>query len=410
MTITSIFPTIGLGILLFWGANLIVDRSSFYQTAIQASEKARFKTLDGLRGFLALGVFFHHAVINYQYFQIGTWQTTPSHVYAFWGQGAVAFFFMITGFLFWSKMIARPSFNLKDFYVKRALRVLPAYWFSLVLIILIVLVVSQFSLKVSLPRFLIQISSWVVCGIYGFSNVNKDLFPDLNYSSVGLINASVQWTLTYELQFYLVLPLLVWFVKPWRFLGLFLGLMTCSLLILYVPLLTIRGFLFGMAAAYLVKRLESKKWLSKHWVSLGILLLLATIPLLIAPPYIESMKAVALIFCAFVLIASGNDLFGLLTASASRYLGTISYSVYLLHGIVLFCVLRLVNLVYPIQGMNPIYFWLVAGLCGLLVIVLAGVSYRYVEYPFLRLKSATGVVEKPALAQPSPIPVKTKER
>ena len=292
MTVTSIFPAIGLGILLFWGANFIVDRSSFYQAAIQASEKAQFKTLDGLRGFLALGVFFHHAVINYQYFQISTWQTTPSHVYAFMGQGAVAFFFMITGFLFWSKMMAKPSFNLKNFYVKRSLRVLPAYWFSLLLIVLIVLIMSQFSLRVSLPRFLMQIGSWVVCGIYGFSNTTKELFPDLNYSSVGLINASVQWTLTYELQFYLVLPLLVWFVKPWRFLGLFFGLLTCSLLIPYMPLLTIRGFLFGMAAAYLVKRFEAKKWPLNRWVSLGILLLLAAIPLLLTQPYIESIKAI----------------------------------------------------------------------------------------------------------------------
>ena len=115
-------------------------------------------------------------------------------------------------------------------------------------------------------------------------------------------------------------------------------------------------------------------------------------------------------FCAFVLIASGNDLFGLLTAPASKYLGTISYSVYLLHGIVLFCVLRLVNLVYPIQGMNPLHFWLLAGICGLLVIVFAGISYRYIEYPFLRLKPSTGIVEKPELAQTSPIPVNSKDR
>ncbi|MBW4691883.1 MAG: acyltransferase [Lyngbya sp. HA4199-MV5] len=411
MTITSIFPAIGLGILLFWGASVIVDRSAFYQTAIQSASKAQYKTLDGLRGFLALGVFFHHAVISYQYFQIGIWKTTPSSVYAFLGQGAVAFFFMITGFLFWSKMIVKPSFNLKQFYLKRALRVLPAYWFSLALIVLIVLIVSQFSLKVSLPRFLIQLSSWIVCGIYGFSNVNTEqLFPDLNYSSVGLINASVQWTLTYELQFYLLLPLLVWLVKPWRFLALFLGLLTCSLLIPYVPLLTVRGFLFGMAAAYLVKKFEPKNWLSKRWVSLGILLLLAAIPLLITPPYIESMKAIVLIFIAFVCIASGNDLFGLLTASASKYLGTISYSVYLLHGIVLFCVLRLVNLIYPIQGMNPLNFWILAGVCGLLTIGLSGITYRYIEYPFLRLKPSTGVVEKPELAQTSPIPVNTKGR
>lgn len=403
MTITSLFPAIGLSILFFWAAKLIVSRSIFYQAAIQSSSKAQYKALDGLRGFLALGVFFHHAVVSYEYFQLGIWQPAPSNVYAFLGQGAVVFFFMITGFLFWSKIIVEPTFNIKRFYVKRALRVLPAYWFSLAIMILIVLIMSSFVLKVSLPRFLIQVGSWAICGIYGFSDADKYLFPDINYGSVGLINASVQWTLRYELQFYLLLPLLAWFVKPLRFIGLFIGLLACILLTHYFPLLTLMNFLFGMAAAYLVRRFGSKKWLLDRRVSLGIILLLAAIPFLIAQPYISNQWTIALIFCAFVFIASGNDLFGLLTAPASRYLGTISYSVYLLHGIVLFCVLRLVNLAYPIKAMNPLSFWMLIGICGLLVISLAGITYRFVEYPFLRLKPSSSVVRAeldPADRQP----------
>lgn len=404
MTLTSIFPAIGLSILFFGAAKLIVSRSVFYQTAIQTANKVQYKALDGLRGFLALGVFFHHAVVSYQYFQLGIWQTAPSNVYAFLGQGAVVFFFMITGFLFWSKIIVEPKFNIKRFYIKRALRVLPAYWFSLAIMILIVLIMSNFSLKVSLPRFLLQIGSWLICGIYGFSDADKVLFPDINYGSVGLINASVQWTLRYELQFYLLLPLLAWFVKPLRFIGLFIGLLVCILLTHYFVLLTLMNFLFGMAAAYLVKRFESQKWFLDRRVSLGIILLLAAIPLLIAQPYISNQWAIVPIFCAFVFIASGNDLFGLLTASASKYLGTISYSVYLLHGIVLFCVLRLVNLIYPIKGMNPFYFWILIGFCGLLVISLSGLTYRFIEYPFLRLKPS-GAVEKLDLSQTNRYPI-----
>ncbi|XHX80194.1 MAG: acyltransferase family protein [Stenomitos frigidus ULC029] len=388
MAPTSIFPAIGLTILFFWIAKLIVKHSAFYQQVMQKADQAQYKALDGLRGFLALGVFFHHAVVNYQYFQIGTWQASPSNFYSFAGQGAVAFFFMITGFLFWSKIISGSRLNLKDFYIKRALRVLPAYWFSLAIIVFIVLIVSGFSLKVSLPRFFIQIGSWLICGIYGFSNVSN-VFPDINYSSVGLINASVQWTLTYELQFYLILPFLVWFAKPSRFSGLFLTFLALSLVSSYQPLLTVMSFLFGMTAAYFIRRFKPNQQRFLSWqASLGIILLLVAIPTALPQPYLYNVGVIALIFFAFVLIAYGNDLFGLLTASASRYLGTISYSVYLLHGIIFFSVLRLVNQIYPIAGMHPIYFWMLVGLCGLIVISLSGLTYRYIEYPFLRVKSA----------------------
>ena len=405
MAYTSIFPAIGLTIIFFGVAKLIVKHSAFYQQIVQKADQAQYKTLDGLRGFLALGVFFHHAVVNYQYFQIGTWQVSPSNFYTFAGQGAVAFFFMITGFLFWSKIISGSRFKLKDFYIKRALRVLPAYWFSLAIVVVIVLIISNFSLKVSLPRFLMQIGSWLICGIYGFSNVSSNVFPDINYSSVGLINASVQWTLTYELQFYLILPFLGWFAKPSRFIGLFLTFLTLSLISSYKPLPTLMSFLFGMAAAYLIKRLESNKRFLGWHISLGIMVLLIAIPIILPPPYIYNLGAIALIFCVFVLITHGNDLFGLLTAPAAKYLGTISYSVYLLHGIILFSVLRLVNQIYPIAGMNPIYFWLLVGLCGLIVISLSALTYRYVEYPFLRVKLAVNSVAKAGSSHTDRYPV-----
>ena len=405
MTFNSIFPAIGLSILFFGAARFIVSRSEFYQATIQSSNNVKYKTLDGLRGFLALGVFFHHAIVNFQYFQTGVWQLTSSSFETFLGQGAVAFFFMITGFLFWSKLIAEPRLKVRQFYQRRALRVLPAYWFSLALIVLIALSISGFALKVSLPRLLLQIGSWVICGIYGFSNANAGVFPDINYASVGLINASVQWTLTYELQFYLILPLLAWFVKPLRFVGLFIMLLILGLITPFLPLLTLMNFLFGMLAAYVVKLLEANSLTRSRGFSLIILALLAAVPLGLPQPYTENIGAIALMFGAFVCIASGNTLFGLLTAPASKYLGTISYSVYLLHGIVLFCVLRLVNSIYPIKGMNPLHYWIVIGVCGLLVISLAGTTYRFIEYPFLRLKPSMATAKKADLSETQRHPI-----
>lgn len=61
----------------------------------------RLSNLDGLRGFLAFGVFFHHSAIYHQYFQDGQWVLPPSCFYTLIGPACVALFFMITGYLFW---------------------------------------------------------------------------------------------------------------------------------------------------------------------------------------------------------------------------------------------------------------------------------------------------------------------
>jgi len=38
----------------------------------------RLSNLDGLRGFVAFGVFFHHGAIYHQYLQDGQWASPPS--------------------------------------------------------------------------------------------------------------------------------------------------------------------------------------------------------------------------------------------------------------------------------------------------------------------------------------------
>src|SRR5258708_2116203 len=81
---------------------------------------ARVLTMDGLRGFLALGVFFHHAAIYHQYSQTGKWYLPPSRFYADLGPIGVAMFFMVTGYLFWTQMLkAEGKPNLAKLYLGR---------------------------------------------------------------------------------------------------------------------------------------------------------------------------------------------------------------------------------------------------------------------------------------------------
>src|SRR6266404_2564608 len=107
LSITSSLPYFAIMGILLLLASAIFRWIPFYRSVVASVGASRFETLDGLRGYLALAVFFHHAVIQYHYYRTGSWGLTGSRLYEAFGPIAVMFFFMITGFLFWSKAIAK---------------------------------------------------------------------------------------------------------------------------------------------------------------------------------------------------------------------------------------------------------------------------------------------------------------
>ena len=90
-----------------------------------------------------------------------------------------------------------------------------------------------------------------------------------------------------------------------------------------------------------------------------------------------------LMFIFFVLVVFGNTLFGLLVAASTKLLGVISYSLYLLQGVVMFVVIRIVDLYYPIQSMSDDVFYFVIFISGSALVLVSSITYRFVEHPFL---------------------------
>jgi peptidoglycan/LPS O-acetylase OafA/YrhL len=389
LKITSILPCFILSALFFEISKLVLRYSKFYQKAVQKSSQSRYKTLDGLRGYLALGVFFHHALMNYYYFEKGYFGVELSRFYDFLGQAAVSFFFMITGFLFWSKSIERKSnltrSDLKKFYIKRFFRIYPMYWFSLGLVIIVVLFISQFSPKSSFLNLTYELTRLTTLSSFVFINGSHGP-TSINTISIVPINSSIQWTLVYEVQFYLLLPFLAIFSKPKSFLLFSTGLILLYFLYPVRHIAIIINFLWGMIAAYVVNQLKAREFKNRWLYGAIILSIFTTVIMNVTGDFLTSPIASFLLFIAFTLIAQGNSLFGLLTTSGARYLGTISYSIYLLHGIVLFLVFHTVDLIFPIKTINAWYFWLITGICGLVVIGVSGITYRLIEEPFLRIK------------------------
>jgi peptidoglycan/LPS O-acetylase OafA/YrhL len=257
------------------------------------------------------------------------------------------------------------------------------YWFSLLLILLVILVISKFSLTVGLTDLLSQLGRWVVCGLFDFPFLMGITdFPAINNVSISwYINAGIFWTLIYEVQFYLILPLLTVFTKLPRFFCLVIFICALNTFAPSWQAATMLNLLAGMATAYLVKQFSSNRLILSCGFSIATLLLLATIPLVF-----HNKNVIPIAWLAFIPLACGNNLFGLLTISASRLLGTISYSIYLMHGIVLFVTLNLIDKVVPIKGMSPWIFWLIIGFCGVLIILTSSLTYRFIEHPFLQKK------------------------
>lgn len=99
----------------------------------------RTATLDGLRGFLALSVFVHHLMVTHGYIVRGEWSFPPPGFPTLLGQVGVGVFFMITGFLFWGKLLdakGRPDW--KSLYIGRLWRIGPTYLLAVGLMFLVV--------------------------------------------------------------------------------------------------------------------------------------------------------------------------------------------------------------------------------------------------------------------------------
>lgn len=393
MQIFAFLPYLVLFPIFFGTARFLLLKSDFYQEAVQLSSQAKYQTLDGLRGLLALSVFFTHAACNYSVLSGGAWE---SGIYKYLGDAAVWCFFMITGFLFWSKAIAFPRFDIKAFYWNRCVRIFPLYWFSVLLTLGIAIVYSGLSFPNSPLQTLVAVFQWLSCQILPFPIFHGvEQFPDVIGNATWMINGGVAWTLAYELNFYLFFPLLTPLVAPVRFVLLCIGVFALGRFIPDVPSTELFTFLYGMGVAYLFKKVRLENYLS-HPVFAGI----ALASLWLGGARFLPDKISALLVCAaFVIILYGNEIFGWLTSKPFRFLGLVSFDFYLLHSMVIYIVFRFVHAFIPFQTISPVLFWMISALCGAISVFVSGLTYRYVSYPFLQKKQSQQTVPVPVIKE-----------
>jgi peptidoglycan/LPS O-acetylase OafA/YrhL len=83
----------------------------------------------------------------------------------------------------------------------------------------------------------------------------------------------------------------------------------------------------------------------------------------------------------FCIVAAGNDLFGLLTRPAARKLGEMAYSIYLLHGLILYATFILIVGAARSRALSPLEYWaIVIGSIPALLLI-CHTTFRFIECP-----------------------------
>ena len=387
------------------------------------SHQREVGALTGLRGFAAMWVFIFHfwgsQVIKAVNIELLGWQFDITWCFTF-GWLGVPIFFVLSGFLLAQPFIKQaglkssesikeprplpPRINLKSYFIRRVLRVFPAYYAQLFILVLL----AYFFQYGSYPE---NAASWI-------AHLTMTFFsPPFFISGIN----GVWWTLPIEFGFYLLLPLFAVLLKPGRGLTLLflcLSIMVCYRYFMYavylgtdVPLYTrvsllpgvLDSFGFGMFAAYLShhvtaklnslnsrsESLHEKRNLLANAATVAMLLGFGCCMLIMQKYWMFYWSGgwMSYSYTVFFSAAIGCGLFGANLGSSwaewlfgnrlMRFLGNISFSVYLWHV----PVIGTLKLFPKLQEIGVHRNSILLGLCTVLLIFISWLSWRFIEIP-----------------------------
>ena len=355
--------------------------------------------IDALRGWAILLVFFFHA----WGISGGSTGSEPSlwFSYVAAGRTGVTLFFVISGFLLsipWlramqSPDVAMPSF--KNYYAARVLRIVPLYYLA----VFMACVVS---------------GSWGTgFKAFTFQFVGFEIFPF----------SVVWWTLVTEVQFYLLLPLLIWLLARegksrlilllvlilWG--GVYMtqvlhnpsGEKISSYLLTKSLLGRLPAFLLGMLAAWIFLKARALPIFSANWVRvLGAVAVLLALyvngvvlrhTVLLGEWQSESnwhehhiYEAILWSVVLLVLVLTRPLLYRVIANSVLAVVGKLSYSLYLWHVPILFYVIYPTKERIGVGFSESVLAYLLTFAALLLSLMASLLTYRFIELPGLNVK------------------------
>jgi len=357
----------------------VADQSQASNASREGKSKYR-PEIDGLRAFAVVAVIVNHFNKD----------LLPS------GYLGVDIFFVISGYVITSSLSGRESKNFWDFilsfYERRIKRLVPAL---AVFIAVSSLLLCFFNPDPSYP---LEIATYA---LFGLSNISlRNTATDYFAPSTALNPFTHTWSLGVEEQFYLLFPIIIWFSgfgrkskNGGKYLYWTVGALSISSLVGFAYLYPINQpdayflmpprfwelgsgclvFLGLQKQGLVLQQLEKIPPLLIIVLMVGVLFL----PLALALP-----ATIAIILFSGLLICSlkeGTNIYKFFTLDKVVHIGLISYSLYLWHWGVL-----------SISRWTIGIHWWTAPLQIFAMILIANISYKFIEKPFrnTRLKTS----------------------
>lgn len=367
-----------------------------------------FENLDGLRFLAFLIVFISHVILF-----IGLPSANPSvqlfsHYFLVNGEVGVTFFFVLSGFLITYLLLKEKekagNINIKNFYSRRAKRLLPTYFLTVALGFLALPLLGNSAFPFN------TIPDWSELPYFIFFIQNFRLA----FGGGALLALNLLWAISIEVQFYLVWPILVNFFSKQNLLRLILSIIGVSFLYRYfysghptvlaystfsvMSDLTM-GALLGWIIFYKNELVETFKnklqlfgaiwiyFLTFFFIILKHFILGTHSPLF---PLIQALWPLVLSFLFTLIILDQNEneasSFKMGKFRKISYLGKISYSLYAYHLLILVVLVAGANKWSIMIYSSPLaWIFFVAAFFALAVLA-AAISEKYLEAPLAKKK------------------------
>ena len=370
---------------------------------VDARSVMTLPALDGLRGLSAILILFHHILVSIPFMYPG--QTVPSVVEG--GALGVMFFFVLSGFVLYLP-VARNAGNFGSsvaYFRRRAMRILPAYLLALGALLLLIWPLWLHDV----PNPLSTVGGWMMVGVHLLllQHIVLGPGPVLGFTTgdgFGM-NGSL-WTLTIEACFYITLPLVAtsFFRRPvlaatiavitsfaWRR---FAVLAPQSGLATQFPAY-LGHFAIGIVGAIVLLRLWTGRGSRRAQRVSGSLVALA-VAMLIPLMSLHGARGYQSIYDIYLSDLLPAAVFGVLAVTAclagprvqwvftnhvSRWLGRISFGVYLWHMPLMQVAYRAFDLqqLEPTVGRQILLAFVVP-----ISLLIGWLSFRFVEQPAIR--------------------------